>query len=129
MMTSLNKTNYCKKKSNYIIIMSKLYYRLNSLCTILKQEQLIDEYDISHLKFEIDEKKLDNNYDLLLFKFEHDNKIFKVYQDYFKLLNDQLDQNFLDKYQSFIDEYEEEQIKITKELKKLKEKNIIKSVP
>ena len=109
--------------------MSKLYYRLNSLCTILKQEQLIDEYDISHLKFEIDEKKLDNNYDLLLFKFEHDNKIFKVYQDYFKLLNDQLDQNFLDKYQSFIDEYEEEQIKIRKELKKLKEKNIIKSVP
>ena len=109
--------------------MSKLYYRLNSLCTFLKQEQLIDEYDISHLKFEIDEKKLDNNYDLLLFKFEHDNKIFKVYQDYFKLLNDQLDQNFRDKYQSFIDEYEEEQIKITKELKKLKEKNIIKSVP
>ena len=56
--------------------MSKLYYRLNSLCTILKQEQLIDEYDISHLKFEIDEKKLLNNYELLLSKFENDNKIF-----------------------------------------------------
>ena len=94
--------------------MSKLYYRLNSLCTILKQEQLIDEYDISHLKFEIDEKKLDNNYDLLLFKFEHDNKIFKVYQDYFMPLSSQLDQNFLDQYQLFIDEYEEEQIKLQK---------------
>ena len=103
--------------------MSKLYYRLNSLCTFLKQEQLIDDYDISHFKFEIDERKLDNNYELLLFKFEHDNKIFKVYQDYFMLLNDRIDQNFLEKYKSFIDEYEEEQIKITNELKKLKEKN------
>ena len=38
--------------------MSKLYYRLNSLCVYLKQEKLIDDYDISHFKFEIDEKKL-----------------------------------------------------------------------
>ena len=41
--------------------MSKLFYRLKSLCTTLKQEQLIDDYDLSHFKFEIDEKKLDNN--------------------------------------------------------------------
>ena len=33
--------------------MSKLFYRLNSLCTFLKQEKLIDDYDISHLKLEI----------------------------------------------------------------------------
>ena len=48
---------FLKKISNHII-MSKLYYRLNSLCTVLKQEKLIDDYDISHLKIEIDEKKL-----------------------------------------------------------------------
>ena len=36
--------------------MSKLYYRLNSLCIFLKQEKLIDSYDISHFKFEINEK-------------------------------------------------------------------------
>ena len=112
--------------------MSKLYYRLNSLCTILKQEKLIDDYDISHLKIEIDEKKLFdkkhlfNNYELLLSKFENDNKIFEVYKDYFMLLNNLIDKNFLDKnsldkYKSFIDEYEEEQIKIRKELKKLRE--------
>ena len=108
--------------------MSKLYYRLNSLCTILKQEKLIDDYDISHLKIEIDEKKLFdkkhlfNNYELLLSKFENDNKIFEVYKDYFMLLNNLIDKNFLDKYKSFIDEYEEEQIKIRKELKNLKNK-------
>ena len=102
--------------------MSKLYYRLNSLCTFLKQEQLIDEYDISHLKFEIDEKKLLNNYELLLSKFEHDNNIFKVYKDYFLLFNDTLDQKCIEKFKSFIDEYEEEQIKIRKELKNLEGK-------
>ena len=37
--------------------MSKLYYRLNSLCVFLKQEKLINDYDISHLKLEINEKK------------------------------------------------------------------------
>ena len=42
--------------------MSKLYYRLNSLCIFLKQEKLIDSYDISHFKFEIDEKKLAYDY-------------------------------------------------------------------
>ena len=106
--------------------MSKLYYRLNSLCTFLKQEQLTDDYDISLLKFEIDEKKLLNNYELLLTKFEHDNNIFKVYKDYFLLFNDTLDQKFIEKFKSFIDEYEEEQIKIRKELKiQRKKKNIV----
>ncbi len=37
--------------------MSKLYYRLNSLCVFLKQEKLINDYDIAHLKLEINEKK------------------------------------------------------------------------
>ena len=36
--------------------MSKLYYISNSLCVHLKQEKLIDDYDISHFEFEIDEK-------------------------------------------------------------------------
>ena len=102
--------------------MSKLYYRLNSLCSFLKQEQLIDEYEISPLKFEIDEKKLLNNYELLLSKFEHDNKIFKVYKDYFIFLNDSTNKDFIEKYKSFIDECEEEQIKIRDELKNLKDK-------
>ena len=54
---------------------------------------------------------------MLLTKFEHDNNIFKVYKDYFLLFNDTLDQKFIEKFKSFIDEYEEEQIKIRKELK------------
>ena len=37
--------------------MSKLYYRLDSLCTFLKQEKLIDDYNISEFKLIIDEKK------------------------------------------------------------------------
>ena len=37
--------------------MSKLYHRLNSLCTFLKQEKLIDDYDISQFKLIIDEKQ------------------------------------------------------------------------
>ena len=36
--------------------MSKLYYRLNSLCMFLKQEKLINDYDIAHLKLEINKK-------------------------------------------------------------------------
>ncbi len=43
--------------------------------------------------------------------------LFKIYRDYFMLLNNTLDQNFLEKYKSFIDEHEEEQITIQKELK------------
>ncbi len=63
--------------------MSKLYYRLNSLCVCLKQEKLIDDYDISHFKFEIDEKKLAFDYNTLRLKFENDNKIFEKYKDFF----------------------------------------------
>ena len=100
--------------------MSKLYYRLNSLCVFLKQENLIDDYDISHLKLEIDEKKLLYNYDGLRFKFENDNKIFDKYKDLFIILDETLDKKFADKYKLFIDEYEEEYIKIKNELETLK---------
>ena len=100
--------------------MSKLYYRLNSLCVFLKQENLIDDYDISHLKLEIDEKKLLYNYDGLRFKFENDNKIFDKYKDLFIILDETLDKKFTDKYKLFIDEYEEEYIKIKNELETLK---------
>jgi hypothetical protein len=37
--------------------MSKFYYRLKSLFLFLKQEKLIVDYDISHLKLEINEKR------------------------------------------------------------------------
>jgi hypothetical protein len=57
--------------------MSKLYYRLKSLCVFLKQEKLIDDYDISHLKFEIDERKLTYDDNTLRLKFENDNKYLK----------------------------------------------------
>ena len=96
--------------------MSKLYYRLNSLCVFLKQEKLIGDYDISHLKLEINEKKLLYDYKTLLLKFESDNKIFEKYKDCFILLDETLDKTFIDKYKSFIDEYEEEYEKIKNEL-------------
>jgi hypothetical protein len=98
--------------------MSKLFYRLNSLCTFLKQEKLIDDYDILHFKLEIDEKKLAYDYDILRLKFENDNKIFKKYKDCFMLLDAKMNKAFTDKYKSFIDEYEEEQEKIRNELQK-----------
>ncbi len=60
--------------------MSKLYYRLNSLCVYLKQEKIIDDYDISHFEFEINEKKLAYDYNTLRLKFENDNKIFEKYK-------------------------------------------------
>jgi len=94
--------------------MSKLYYRLNSLCVFLKQEKLINDYDISHLKLYINEKKLEHDYTLLRLKFENDNKIFKMYKDFFLLLDETIDKNFTDKYKIFIDEYEEECEKIKK---------------
>ena len=94
--------------------MSKLYYRLNSLCVFLKQEKLINDYDISHLKLYINEKKLEHDYNLLRLKFENDNKIFKIYKDFFLLLDETIDKNFTDKYKIFIDEYEEEYEKIQK---------------
>ena len=89
---------------------------------IFKTRKLIHDYDISHFKLRIDENKIAFNYEMLLLKFENDNKIFKEYRDYFMLLNDTLDKNFMDKYKLFMDEYEEEQIKIIKQLKKLKDK-------
>ena len=94
--------------------MSKLYYRLNSLCDFLKQEKLINDYDISHLKLYINEKKLEHDYNLLRHKFENDNKIFEIYKDFFLLLDETIDKNFTDKYKIFIDEYEEEYEKIKK---------------
>jgi hypothetical protein len=100
--------------------MSKLYYRLNSLCAFLKQEKLIGDYDISHLKLDINEKKLLYDYKTLLLKFESDNKIFEKYKDCFILLDETLDKTFTDKYKSFIDEYEEEYEKIKNELETLK---------
>ena len=96
--------------------MSKLYYRLNSLCVFLKRENLINDYDISHLKLVINENKTVYDYDTLRLKFENDNKIFAIYKDFFILLGETCDQNFTDKYKSFIDEYEEEYEKIKKNL-------------
>ncbi len=88
--------------------MSKLYYRLNSLCVFLKQDKLIDDYDLSYLKLDINEKQLLYDYETLQVKFENDNKIFGKYKDCFILLDETLDKSFTDKYKSFIDEYEEE---------------------
>ncbi len=104
--------------------MSKLYYRLNSLCVYLKQEKLIYDYDISHFKFEINEKKLAYDYNTLRLKFENDNNMFEKYKDFSILLDETLDESFTDKYKSFIDEYEEEYKKIIIELEKLAEKNL-----
>ena len=87
--------------------MSKLYYRLNSLCVFLKQEKLINDYDISHLKLYINEKKLEHDYDLLRLKFKNDNKIFEIYKDFFILLDETLDKVSLI-HTSHIYEYEEE---------------------
>ena len=53
--------------------MSKMYYRLNSLCVFLKQEKIINDYDISHLKLHINEKNIEYDYDTLRLKFENDN--------------------------------------------------------
>ena len=96
--------------------MSKLYYRLNSLCVFLKQEKLIDDYDISHFKLEINEKNLLYDYKTLMLKFENDNKIFEKYKDFFILLDETMNKSFTDKYKSFIDEYEEEHKKVKNEL-------------
>jgi hypothetical protein len=78
----------------------------------LKQEKLINDYDISHLKLIINEKKLEHDYNLLRLKFENDNKIFEIYKDFSILLDETIDKNFTDKYKIFIDEYEEECEKI-----------------
>ena len=102
--------------------MSKLYYRLNSICAFLKQEKLIDDFNISHLKLDINEKKLLYDSNTLRLKFENDNKIFEKYKDFFILLDETLDKSFTDKYKSFVDEYEEEHEKLKNELEKLGEK-------
>lgn len=107
--------------------MSKLFYRLNSLCVLLKQEKLIDDYDISHLKLVVNEKKLEYDYDTLRLKFENDNKIFEIYKEFFILIDDTVDKNFTEKYKSFIDEYEEEYEKIRKNLKILHNKKHLKN--
>jgi len=83
--------------------MSKLYYRLNNLCMFLKQEKIIESFDILDLKSSND-----------------DDKIFEEYKEYYKKLlqnsfNDQLNVVFIHKYKSFIDEYEDN-------LKKLKDR-------
>ena len=83
--------------------MSKLYYRLNNLCMFLKQENIIESFDILDLKSSND-----------------DDKIFEEYKEYYKKLlqnsfNDQLNVSFIYKYKSFIDEYEDN-------LKKLKDR-------
>ena len=90
---------------------------------ILKQEKLIDSYDISHFKFEIDEKKLAYDYNTLRLKFcIFKYKILEKYKDFFILLDETLNKSFTDKYKSFTDEYEEKYEKIRNELEKLGEK-------
>ena len=89
---------------------------------IFKTRKLINDYDISHFKLEVNEKKLLYDYNTLRLKFENDNKIFEIYKDFFILLDETLDKSFTEKYKSFIDEYEEEYEKIRNELEKLGEK-------
>ena len=89
---------------------------------IFKTRKIINDYDISHLKLEINEKQLLYDYNTLRLKFENDNKIFEKYKDCFILLDETIDKTFTDKYKSFIDEYEEEYEKIKNELEKLGEK-------
>ena len=96
--------------------MSKMYYRLNSLCVFSKQEKIINDYDFSHLKLHTNEKKIEYDYDTLRLKFDNDNKIFEIYKNFFMLLDETFDKNFTDKYKTFIDEYEEEYEKIKNKL-------------
>ncbi len=81
--------------------MSKLYYKLNALCLFLKQEKLIDDYDISHLKLEINERKLTYDDNTLRLKIENYDKIFEKYKYCFILLDETLNKTFTDKYKSF----------------------------
>ena len=87
-----------------------------------KTRKIIDDYDISHFKLEINERKLAYDYKTLRLKFENDNKIFQKYKDFSILLDETLNKSFTDKYKSFINEYEDEYEKIRKELEKLGEK-------
>ena len=102
--------------------MSKLYNRLNSLCVFSKQEKKINDFNISHLKLDINEK----SYYMTLIHYGWNSKmtktIFEKYKDFFILLDETLDKSFTDKYKSFVDEYEEEHEKLKNELEKLGEK-------
>jgi len=46
--------------------MSKLYYRLNNLCMFLKQEKIIDSFDILDLKSSNDDKIFEEYYKIHL---------------------------------------------------------------
>ncbi len=89
---------------------------------IFQTRKIIDDYDISHFKLEINERKLAYDYNILRLKFENDNKIFEKYEDFFILLDETLNKSFTDKYKSFIDEYDEEYQKIRDELENWEEK-------
>jgi hypothetical protein len=77
--------------------MSKLYYRLNSLCTYLKCHKLLDE-----------------SFEPLYFKSKSDSEIIEEYVKCFSLLDYSYNVPFNDKYKEFIDEYEEELLNIHK---------------
>ena len=55
-----------------------------------KTRKIIDDYDISHFKLEINERKLAYDYKTLRLKFENDNKIFQKYKDFSILLDETL---------------------------------------
>ena len=77
--------------------MSKLFYRLNSLCTYLKCHKLLDE-----------------SFEPLYFKSKSDSEIIEEYVKCFSLLDYSYNVPFNDKYKEFIDEYEEELLNIHK---------------
>lgn len=77
--------------------MSKLFYRLNSLCTYLKCHKLLDE-----------------SFEPLYFKSKYDSEIIEEYVKCFSLLDYSYNVPFNDKYKEFIDEYEEELLNIHK---------------
>ena len=77
--------------------MSKLFYRLNSLCTYLKCHELLDE-----------------SFEPLYFKSKSDSEIIEEYVKCFSLLDYSYNVPFNDKYKEFIDEYEEELLNIHK---------------
>ncbi len=86
---------------------------------IFRTRKIIDDYDISHFKFEIDDKKLTYDCNTLRLKFENDNTTFEKYKDFFILSDETWNKSFTDKYKSFMDEYEEENEKNINELEKL----------
>ena len=77
--------------------MSKLFYRLNSLCNYLKCHKLLDE-----------------SFEPLYFKSKSDSEIIEEYVKCFSLLDYSYNVPFNDKYKEFIDEYEEDLLNIHK---------------